>query len=539
MKTELPPFKLLLTGASGALVEINLSDQRFVAAVSEDDPPTRAFILFTPLKFPNRIKARLSEDLKKLNIQVIRRIEIPPDTMAAIYARYSTQSASTTINDVDYERYRDDVRALISRAVSDGASDIHIVRRRSGAFVSFRAAGQLSHHADWSEDQADQVCRFIYEVLGHDQSVTWNRHQPQDAVLDTTLPNGRRVRVRIGTIPTSPDGYDMVLRILPDSSDTMRLDDMGYEPPQMRMIHTLARRASGLVVIAGSVGSGKSTSIVGMLNEELDQHQNLLRIITVEDPPERVIAGASQVPVVRKRGVAEGDEFSFAIRGALRCDPDTLMVGEIRDKQSAILTIKFAQTGHRVYTTVHASTALGVIERITGIGVEPATLCTPDILRGLIYQALVPVLCENCKIEPQQYTSDTDQSARRQALYERTINALDTRGLTTGSIAFRGAGCSRCNRNGITGRTVIAEIAIPDDDMLEHLRSGNHTAAKRHWITKLNGQPVAEHAIQLVAAGRISPWDAEWQTGSLEPARSPSQPNVAWLKTTQPESTHA
>ena len=539
MKTELPPFKLLLTGASGATVEINLSDQRFVAAVSEDDPPTRAFVLFTPLKFPNRIKARLSEDLKKLNIQVIRRMEIPPDTMAAIYARYSTQSASTTIYDVDYERYREDVRALISRAVSDGASDIHIVRRRNAAYVSFRAAGQLSHHADWSEDQADQVCRFIYEVLGHDQSVTWNRHQPQDAVLDTTLPNGRRVRVRIGTIPTSPDGYDMVLRILPDSSDTMRLDDMGYEPPQMRMIHTLARRASGLVVIAGSVGSGKSTSIVGMLNEELDQHRNLLRIITVEDPPERVIAGASQVPVVRKRGVAEGDEFSFAIRGALRCDPDTLMVGEIRDKQSAILTIKFAQTGHRVYTTVHASTALGVIERITGIGVEPATLCTPDILKGLIYQALVPVLCENCKIEPQQYTSDADQPARRQALYERTINALDTRGLTTGSIAFRGAGCSRCNRNGITGRTVIAEIAIPDDDMLEHLRSSNHTAAKRHWITELNGQPVAEHAIQLVAAGRISPWDAEWQTGSLEPARSPNQTNVAWLKDTQPESTHA
>ena len=99
-------------------------------------------------------------------------------------------------------------------------------------------------------------------------------------------------------------------------------------------------------------------------------HQSRLRIITVEDPPERVIPGATQVPVVRKRGTAAGDEFSFAIRGALRCDPDTLMVGEIRDLQSAVLAIKFAQSGHRVYTTVHASTALGIVGRLVGVGVD-------------------------------------------------------------------------------------------------------------------------------------------------------------------------
>ena len=538
MKIELPRFKLLLTGESGALIEILPSERHFVAALSEDNPPSRAFILYTPLEFPKRIKARLRENLKHRNIQVIKQIEVPPQTMAAIYTRYGAQT-ETPVIDINYERYTDNVRALISRAVSDGASDIHIVRRRKAASVSFRTTGQIVPHAEWSEEQADHVCRFIYEVMGHDQSVTWNRHEPQDAVLDTTMPNGTRVRVRIGTIPTSPDGYDMVLRVLPDSSDSMRLEDMGYELSQMRIIHTLTRRASGLVVIAGSVGSGKSTSIVGMLNEELDQHQNRLRIITVEDPPEHVITGASQVPVVRKRGVADGDEFSFAIRGALRCDPDTLMVGEIRDKQSAILTIKFAQTGHRVYTTVHASTALGIVGRLAGIGVDSLTLCTPDILRGLIYQALVPVLCKNCKITPEQYLRSSEQSTHRNALHYRAVSALETRDLDTHEIAFRGKGCSNCKRNGITGRTVIAEIAIPDDEMLEHLRRGDHTSAKKHWIRNLNGLPATEHAVRLMANGQISPWDVEWQTGSLEPVPSKCGPNVAWLNTSLQDTAHA
>ena len=150
--------------------------------------------------------------------------------------------------------------------------------------------------------------------------------------------------------------------------------------------------------MAGGVGSGKSTSIVGILHEELEMHQSRLRIITVEDPPERVIPGATQVPVVRKRGTAAGDEFSFAIRGALRCDPDTLMVGEIRDLQSAVLAIKFAQSGHRVYTTVHASTALGIVGRLVGLGVDSTLLCMPDVLKGLIFQTLVPQLCPSCKI---------------------------------------------------------------------------------------------------------------------------------------------
>ncbi len=516
---EFPHFELLLTGGPGSLIEIPDSERAYYAAVSEDNPPTIAYILYTPLKFQSRLKAYLRESLKRKNIQVTRQIEVSSEFLESIYLESASKQVASVPVDLDRERYQDDVRALLSRATNDGASDIHIVRRRKNATVSFRINGRLTVYAEWTEIQADQTCRFIYEVMGHDQAVTWNRYEPQDAVLDTVLANSRRVRVRIGTIPTSPDGYDMVLRILPGSGDTMTLDELGYDARQMGIVHSLARRASGMVVIAGSVGSGKSTSIVGMLNEELEQHLGHLRIITVEDPPERVIPGASQVPVVRKKGISVGDEFSFAIRGALRCDPDTLMVGEIRDLQSALLTIKFAQSGHRVYTTIHASSALGIIGRLTGIGVERSLLCSPDILSGLIYQTLVPVLCSRCKVSIDEWLASAENDDRRKNFVYRIRKALLSRNKTVDQIGFRGTGCVACKHTGVQGRSVLAEIVQPDDALVELLRRGDLSVARQYWIENLGGKPVAEHGVQAIATGQASPLDVEWKIGPLNPTK--------------------
>ena len=515
-KSSVPPYKLVLTGGAESMVPIEESEHAYIAAVSEDDPPSSAHILFTSLQFPARLKAQLRENLKRQNIPVINQIEVTPAELEQIYSN-TNSFVQTLPSDLNYERALDSIRVLLARAVSDDASDIHIVRRQRTASVSFRIDGQIIPYAEWSEHTADQTCRFIYEVMGYDQEVTWNRHEPQDAVVDTRLVNGRRIRVRVGTIPASPDGYDMVLRILPGSGDTLHLSELGYDTHQVQAIYKLTRRPSGLAVMAGGVGSGKSTAIVGMLLEELKMHESRLRIITIEDPPERVIPGATQVPVVRKRGTAAGDEFSFAIRGALRCDPDTLMVGEIRDLQSAVLTIKFAQSGHRVYTTVHASTVTGIVGRLIGLGVDPSLLCTPDVLKGLIYQTLVPLLCPNCKITTQEWLAKTRSSnAARPELAERVSKALGSRGLDVRKVAYRAiSGCKNCAGSGVIGRTLMAEIALPDDEMLSQLRGGNYTAAHRHWLEYLNGQPVAEHGIRLLANGVASPPDVEWRIGPL------------------------
>ncbi len=539
MSSEVPKFKVLLTGVSGTAIKIDKQEQAFVAAVSEDSPPTAAYILYTSLQFPVRLKSRLRESLKRLNIQVIKQIEISSEQLEAIYAQWDAGDSNSKPMDLDYVRYRDDVRILLARAVADGASDIHIVRRRKTATVSFRVDGRVVDHGEWTESQADRTCRFIYEVMGDEQEVTWNRHEPQDAVLDTILPDGGRVRVRIGTIPASPDGYDMVLRILPGSGETMTLNELGYEPGQVRLIRRFVRRSTGLVVMAGGVGSGKSTSIVAMLHEELDMHSGRLRIITVEDPPERVISGASQVPVVRRRGMAADDEFSFAIQGALRCDPDTLMVGEIRDLQSAVLTIKFAQSGHRVYTTVHASTALGIVGRLTGIGVESSLLCAPDILKGLIHQSLVPLLCPNCRIGANQWLQASDPGQRRNRFVERAVIALESRGFESNRLSFRGSGCEQCRQNGVTGRTVVSEIVAPDDQLLDLLRRGDFTSAKRQWLENLNGQPAIEHGVRLIAKGKVAPTDVEWRIGPLEPLASSLRSNLAYIHTGNNDATIA
>ncbi len=528
MNSDLPAYKLVLTGGPESWVPIDQSERLFYAAVSEDEPPTAAYILFTALQYPARLKAQLRENLKRQNVQIIDQIEVTPNILEDIYAD-AERIANPRSADLDFERGQDIVRVLLAKAVAEDASDIHIVRRRVSALVSFRISGQIVRYAEWPEVLADQTCRFIYEVLGHDQAVTWNRHEPQDAVADTILANGRRVRVRVGTIPASPDGYDMVLRILPGSEDTLHLDELGYEPEQIQAIQTVVQRPSGLLVMAGGVGSGKSTSIVSMLNEELEMHHSRLRIITVEDPPERVIPGATQVPVIRRKGSSGGDEFSFAIRGALRCDPDTLMVGEIRDLQSALLTVKFAQSGHRVYTTVHASTALGIVGRLTGLGINTSLLCAPDVLKGLMYQSLVPKLCPDCKISSDLWArKGRGSDHRRKDSVRRATIAVEACGLDASDICYRGdEDCERCGGSGVVGRTVMAEIVLPDDEMIFKLSKGDYHSARRHWLNDLNGRPVIRQGARLIAKGLVSPTDVEWQIGSLtaEPAPNESPEN--------------
>ena len=530
MTNRIPPFQLVLTGGPESLVQLSESERAFLVAVSEDDPPTTAYILFTALNYPARLKAQLRENLKRKNVQVIDQIEVEPADLEKIYSESSYRLEATSA-DLDYERGLDSIRVLLARAVSEHASDIHIVRRRRTASISLRIDGRITPFAEWSEQMADQTCRFIYEVMGYDQEVTWNRNEPQDAVVDTVLPNGRRIRVRVGTIPASPDGYDMVLRILPGSGDTLRLAQLGYDHDQMQAIESLVHRPSGLVIMAGGVGSGKSTSIVGMLHEELELHRKRLRIITVEDPPERVIPGATQVPVVRRRGKAVGDEFAFAIRGALRCDPDTLMVGEIRDLQSAILTIKFAQSGHRVYTTVHASTAIGIVSRLTGLGVDPSLLCTPDVLKGLIFQTLTPTLCRNCKISAKDWLKEgTHSYIKRRASLERISSVLNSRELDLNQIAYRSdQGCAECGGSGISGRTLLAEFVLPDDEMLSMMNAGKYLEAKRYWIEHLNGRPAEEHGIRLISNGIASPTDVEWRIGLLNKKTKRSNSGISQL----------
>ena len=521
---------MVLTGDSDSWIPIHESERSYFAAVSEDDPPTSAYILFTKLRYPARLKAQLRESLRQRGVSVLDQIEVSPSELENVYASSTKKLTRADSNDIDFKRGRDVVQELLAKAVSENASDIHIVRRRISASVSFRVDGRIVPHANWTEHMADQTCRFIYEVMGYDQQVTWNRHEPQDAVVDTALPQGKRVRVRVGTIPASPDGYDMVLRMLPGSDDIMKLSQLGYHENQIKALNAITKRPSGLVVMAGSVGSGKSTSIVSMLHEELAMHQHQLRIITVEDPPEHLIYGATQVPVIRKRGSTPGaeDEFSFAIRGALRCDPDTLMVGEIRDLQSALLTVKFAQSGHRVYTTVHASNAIGIISRLIGLGIDPVLLCTPGVIKGLVYQSLVPTLCIECRVSAEVWQhNNSGRNQRFKSSIQRVTNLLATRKLETKNVHYRSDdGCKKCYGSGVSGRTVMAEIVIPDDEMLDYLSSCNYRKARLHWIENLNGQPAIEHGIQLIAAGKVAPPDIEWYIGSFDEI-SPINTNIS------------
>lgn len=402
--------------------------------------------------------------------------------------------------------YQREFANLLAAANADGVSDIHIEVRRETAKVRFRINGNLVDYTEWSVRYAREMGQVIYSVIAEEKDVTFNPDRPQDAVIDQNI-GDVRVRVRLATMPAYPDGFDMVMRLLPMGvgGEAVPLEKLGYTDSQVSAANLAVSKPVGVTVIAGTTGSGKSTSLKNMLLKKIASYAGMIKVITVEDPPEYFISGATQVPVVRSKNAKDGvNPFAAAIRAAMRSDPDVLMIGEVRDHDSAELLVHAVQSGHQVFTTVHASSAIGIVARLAGIGVKRDVLGGTDFLSGLIYQTLLPVLCDKCKVGIDDSGADDDLKSRLSRVSENFID----------SIRFRGKGCGACSETGITGRTVAAEIIIPDNEIMKLIREGDDASALQHW--KRNGGKTALHTgIQKMNAGIVDPRDVEHRLGYL------------------------
>jgi type II secretory ATPase GspE/PulE/Tfp pilus assembly ATPase PilB-like protein len=270
----------------------------------------------------------------------------------------------------------------------------------------------------------------------------------------------------------------------------------------------LKEQPIGINIISGPTGSGKSTSLQRVLQGELLEAEGKLHVITVEDPVEYPIEGAVQTSVTNASTEEERSRmFSAAISNAMRLDPDTIMIGEVRDRASAQSALRASMTGHQVWTTVHANSAVAIVDRLVDLGLPVSLVADHTVVTGLISQRLVKVLCPHCKLPLADH-----QSALSEAALSRVRQSVAA---DLANVFIAGPGCGKCRHQGTTGRTVVAEVIVPDEQFFKYIRAGEKTAAVQYWQQELGGKTILHHAIEKVAAGIVDPRMAEKMVGHL------------------------
>jgi general secretion pathway protein E len=359
-------------------------------------------------------------------------------------------------------------------------SDIHLESTAEGLCVRYRLDGVLTTIVEPKGVQtAEQVISRIKVMAELDIS---ERRIPQDGRFKVSV-NGREVDFRVSIMP-SIHGEDAVLRILDkqaltDQVTNLTLDSLGFEGDFLRTVRRLAREPYGMLLVTGPTGSGKTTTLYAVLSEVNNGRD---KIITIEDPVEYQLPNVLQIPVNEKKGLT----FARGLRSILRHDPDKIMVGEIRDPETAQIAIQSALTGHLVFTTVHANNALDAISRFLHMGVAPQNLVTA--INGILAQRLVRTICPRCA-EPDQPDEGLILDSGISMQVAREFN-------------FRkGKGCPHCRGTGYKGRQAIAELLHLTDDLRELIVAAAPLRRLREEAARSGMRSLRESALDLVRQG--------------------------------------
>jgi type IV pilus assembly protein PilB len=372
------------------------------------------------------------------------------------------------------------VETVIFTALERRASDIHIEARDSEVAVKYRIDGVLQHamqpiSKEWHSSVLSRI-----KVLS-DLDIA-ERRVPQDGRFRVKY-KGRYIDLRVSIMPAS-HGEDAVLRVLDKETlsekfQSLTLDVVGFSVEETRRFRRYIREPYGMVLVTGPTGSGKTTTLYAAINEIKSDED---KIVTIEDPVEYQLRGITQIPVNEKKGLT----FARGLRSILRHDPDKIMVGEIRDQETAQIAIQSALTGHLVFTTVHANNVTDVIGRFINMGVEPYNFVSA--LNCIMAQRLVRVICTNCK-KPKRYSPEELKEA-----------GLDP--TVWGNVTFaEAAGCLECSGTGYHGRTAICELLDLTDRIREMIVDRRPTSEIKRVACEEGMITLRESGLAKIRAG--------------------------------------
>jgi len=375
------------------------------------------------------------------------------------------------------------VETIIFTALERRASDIHIEARDAEVAVKYRIDGVLQHAMQPIAKEWHQTVLSRIKVLS-DLDIA-ERRIPQDGRFRVKY-KGRFIDLRVSIMPAS-HGEDAVLRVLDKETlsekfSKLSLDVVGFSDVEVRRFRRYIREPYGMVLVTGPTGSGKTTTLYAAINEIKTDED---KIVTIEDPVEYQVRGITQIPVNEKKGLT----FARGLRSILRHDPDKIMVGEIRDQETAQIAIQSALTGHLVFTTVHANNVTDVIGRFINMGVEPYNFVSA--LNCIMAQRLVRIICPNCK-KPKKFTDDELNEAGLPAAEWRSVPLCE------------GSGCLECSGTGYHGRTAICELLDLTDRIREMIVDRRPTSEIKRVAREEGMITLRESGLGKIRAGITS-----------------------------------
>jgi type II secretion system protein E len=369
------------------------------------------------------------------------------------------------------------VNEILMEAINERASDIHIEPQEDGLRIRYRIDGVLQ-----SQKLPPQINRFQAAIVSRIKIMARlniaEKRLPQDGRIQMRV-QGREIDVRVSIIPMI-HGEGIVLRILDKGRMVFNLANIGMAPDTYRIFRQLIDKPHGIILLTGPTGSGKTTTLYSALNEV---KEDAIKIITVEDPVEYHQEGISQIQVHPKIGLT----FAAALRSILRHDPDVILIGEMRDLETAEAAIQASLTGHLVFSTLHTNDAPSAFTRLIDMGIEPFLVAST--VEGVMAQRLVRTICPECKVSYRPQAADLPPDFPRQ--------------MPDGSplILWKGAGCRACRQTGYRGRTGIHELLVTGDDIRELVVQRVNAAAIRNEALKHGMIPLRQDGWRKVLQG--------------------------------------
>ena len=369
------------------------------------------------------------------------------------------------------------INALLSEAIRVGASDIHIEAFEKKLSVRLRVDGQLREIVQPRRELAPLLVSRIKVMAKLDIA---EKRIPQDGRISLRLA-GREVDVRVSTLPSS-HGERVVMRLLDKQAGRLNMSHLGLMQQDYARLNKLVHRPHGIILVTGPTGSGKTTTLYAALSDLNDGSKNIL---TAEDPIEYQLEGIGQTQVNTKVDMT----FARALKAMLRQDPDVVMVGEIRDLETAEIAVQASLTGHMVLSTLHTNTAIGAVTRLKDMGIEPFLLASSLI--GVVAQRLVRTLCSHCHTWRE---ADSFEQDIFQTLHQQTEIRLQLP---------QHQGCEQCSHTGFSGRTAIYEI-VAIDEPLRRLIHGHAAEYELEAYARAQAGAIREDGLRKVLAGKTT-----------------------------------